>query len=80
MYRSYLREAEATLNPTTKVLCNHHTDITRYQAPAASKVQTTSREAIRLFGFVEDVGEVALATVLAVVHSGHEDTSTTLNS
>ncbi|KAJ5799651.1 uncharacterized protein N7518_001719 [Penicillium psychrosexuale] len=32
----------------------------------------------RLFGLVEDVGEVALTTVLAVVHSGHEDTGTTL--
>ena len=31
-----------------------------------------------LFGLVEDVGEVALAAVLAVVHSGHEDTGTTL--
>lgn len=35
--------------------------------------------AIRLFGLVEDVGEVALATVLAVVHSSHEDTSTALD-
>ena len=32
----------------------------------------------RLFGLVEDVGEVALSAVLAVVHSGHEDTGTTL--
>jgi len=32
----------------------------------------------RLFGLVEDVGEVALAAVLAVVHSGHEDTGTAL--
>jgi hypothetical protein len=31
-----------------------------------------------LFGLVEDVGEVALTAVLAVVHSGHEDTGTTL--
>ena len=32
----------------------------------------------RLFGLVENVGEVALSAVLAVVHSGHEDTSTAL--
>jgi hypothetical protein len=31
-----------------------------------------------LFGLVEDVGEVALAAVLAVVHGSHEDTGTTL--
>jgi hypothetical protein len=33
---------------------------------------------IRLFGFVENVGEVATSAVLAVVHGGHEDTSTAL--
>jgi hypothetical protein len=32
----------------------------------------------RLFRVVEDVGEMALAAVLAVVHSSHEDTSTAL--
>jgi hypothetical protein len=32
----------------------------------------------RLFGIVENVGEVALAAVLAVVHGSHEDTSTAL--
>jgi hypothetical protein len=32
-----------------------------------------------LLGLVKDVGEVALATVLAVVHGSHEDTSTALN-
>ena len=32
-----------------------------------------------LFRLVEDIGEMALATVLAVVHSSHEDTSTTLH-
>lgn len=31
-----------------------------------------------LFGLVEDVGKVALSAVLAVVHSGHEDTGTAL--
>lgn len=31
-----------------------------------------------LLGLVEDVGEVALAAVLAVVHGGHEDTSSAL--
>jgi hypothetical protein len=31
-----------------------------------------------LLGLVKDVGEVALATVLAVVHGSHEDTSTAL--
>lgn len=31
-----------------------------------------------LFGLVEDVGEVALTAVLAVVHGSHEDTGTTL--
>jgi hypothetical protein len=31
-----------------------------------------------LFGLVEDVGKVALTAVLAVVHSGHEDTGTAL--
>ena len=34
--------------------------------------------ATRLFGLVEDVGEVALSAVLAVVHGGHEDTGTAL--
>lgn len=34
--------------------------------------------AMRLFGLVEDVGQVALSAVLAVVHGGHEDTSTAL--
>jgi hypothetical protein len=32
----------------------------------------------RSFGLVENVGEVAAAAVLAVVHGGHEDTGTTL--
>lgn len=31
-----------------------------------------------LFGFVEDVGKVALSAVLTVVHGSHEDTGTTL--
>lgn len=31
-----------------------------------------------LLGLVEDVGEVALAAVLTVVHSSHEDTGTAL--
>jgi hypothetical protein len=31
-----------------------------------------------LFGLVENVGKVATTAVLAVVHSGHEDTSTAL--
>ena len=30
------------------------------------------------FRVVKDIGKVALAAVLAVVHSGHEDSSTTL--
>jgi hypothetical protein len=34
---------------------------------------------IRLLGLIEDVGEVATAAVLAVVHGGHEDTSTALS-
>ena len=34
--------------------------------------------AMRLFGLVEDVGQVALSAVLAVVHGGHEDTGTAL--
>jgi hypothetical protein len=33
---------------------------------------------MRLFGLIEDVGQVAAAAVLAVVHGGHEDTSTAL--
>lgn len=33
---------------------------------------------VHLLGLVEDVGKVALSAVLAVVHSGHEDTGTTL--
>jgi hypothetical protein len=33
---------------------------------------------VHLLGLVEDVGEVALTAVLAVVHSGHEDTGTAL--
>jgi hypothetical protein len=33
---------------------------------------------MRLFGLVENVGKVATSAVLAVVHGGHEDTSTTL--
>merc|ERR1739838_613202 len=32
----------------------------------------------RLFGLVEDVGQVAATAVLAVVHGSHEDTSTAL--
>jgi hypothetical protein len=32
----------------------------------------------RSFGLVENVGEVAAAAVLAIVHGGHEDTGTTL--
>jgi len=32
----------------------------------------------RLFGLVEDVGQVAATAVLAVVHGSHEDTSATL--
>lgn len=32
----------------------------------------------RLFGLIEDVGQVALAAVLAVVHGSHEDTGTAL--
>lgn len=32
----------------------------------------------RLFGFIEDVGKVALSAVLAVVHGSHEYTCTTL--
>lgn len=40
--------------------------------------ETTRHDLDHLFGLVEDVGEVALATVLAVVHGSHEDTSTTL--
>lgn len=37
-----------------------------------------SKKAKHLLGFVEDVGEVALAAVLTVVHSSHEETSTAL--
>ena len=33
---------------------------------------------MRLFGLVEDVGQVAATAVLTVVHGGHEDTSTAL--
>jgi hypothetical protein len=33
---------------------------------------------MRLFGLVENVGEVAASAVLAVVHGSHEDTSTAL--
>ena len=33
---------------------------------------------MRLFGLVEDIGEVALSAVLAVVHGSHEDTGTAL--
>lgn len=33
---------------------------------------------VHLLGLVEDVGEVALTAVLAVVHSSHEDTGTAL--
>jgi hypothetical protein len=36
-------------------------------------------ETSRLLGLVEDVGEMALATVLAVVHGSHEDTSAALS-
>ena len=32
-----------------------------------------------LFRVIEDVREVALAAVLAIVHGSHEDTSTTLS-
>ena len=31
---------------------------------------------VRLFGLVENVGEMAAAAVLAVVHGSHEDTGT----
>ncbi|KAJ5861666.1 uncharacterized protein N7529_008976 [Penicillium soppii] len=40
--------------------------------------ETPQSDLDHLFGLVEDVGEVALSAVLAVVHSGHEDTGTTL--
>lgn len=33
-----------------------------------------------LFGLVEDVGKVAAAAVLAVVHGSHEDTGTALEN
>jgi hypothetical protein len=36
------------------------------------------RQPNRLLRLVEDVGQVAATTVLAVVHGGHEDTSTAL--
>lgn len=36
------------------------------------------RSDCRLLGLIEDVGTVATAAVLAVVHSSHEDTSTAL--
>lgn len=40
---------------------------------------TARSDWVRLFGLVKDVGEVALAAVLTVVHSSHEDTSTALS-
>jgi hypothetical protein len=33
---------------------------------------------LNLLGLVEDVGEMALAAVLAIVHGSHEDTGTAL--
>jgi hypothetical protein len=33
---------------------------------------------VHLLGLVKDVGEVALAAVLTVLHGSHEDTSTAL--
>ena len=38
-----------------------------------------SSDIMRLFGLVEDVSQMALATVLAVVHGSHEDTGTALD-
>lgn len=49
-----------------------HDAVTRYRSCRVPRVVA------RLFGLVENVGEVALSAVLAVVHGGHEDTSTAL--
>ena len=56
--------------------------ITRIHAksnPCRNSIKETSRlDGVQLLGLVEDVGEVALAAVLTVVHSGHEDTGAAL--
>jgi hypothetical protein len=63
----------------------HHSNQYRYcpvdhhTLPVRTNSGTTRfRKAEHLLGLVEDVGEVALAAVLTVVHSSHEDTSTAL--
>jgi hypothetical protein len=43
-----------------------------------SRSRSSRVVSIRLFGLVENVGEMAAAAVLAVVHGSHEDTSTAL--
>jgi hypothetical protein len=40
--------------------------------------ETSRSDGVHLLGLVEDVGEVALAAVLTVVHGSHEDTGTAL--
>jgi len=39
---------------------------------------STQEQSLLLSGLIEDVGQVATSTILTVVHSSHEDTSTTL--
>jgi hypothetical protein len=56
-----------------------HCPVDHHTLPARTNSGTTRfRKAKHLLGLVEDVGEVALAAVLTVVHSSHEDTGTAL--
>jgi hypothetical protein len=58
-----------------------HCPVDHHTLPARTNSGTTRfRKAKHLLGLVEDVGEVALAAVLTVVHSSHEDTGTALDS
>lgn len=43
-----------------------------------SHLSSDSPQAADLLGLIKDVGQVAAAAVLAVVHGGHEDTGTAL--
>jgi hypothetical protein len=55
------------------------TSILAQNNPCPKPMTETSRsDGAHLLGLVEDVGEVALAAVLTVVHGSHEDTGTAL--
>lgn len=58
-----------------------HTSYPNSAIPQPTRITGTKKgesRLVHLFGLVENVGKVALAAVLTVLHGSHEDTSTTL--